>query len=92
MRLSVALDEIEAVNEPRVQENEAYLPVALLSRVVSRLGPIRACSAPRSSKVYFLATWLTSKIYTCGSTAHLRWWWVRFAQSVATGSISRWPR
>jgi hypothetical protein len=38
IRLATALDEIEALQDPRVQANEAYLPVALLSRVVVRLG------------------------------------------------------
>jgi hypothetical protein len=40
MRLATALDEIEAVQNPRVLANEAYLPVALLSRVVTRLGSL----------------------------------------------------
>ncbi len=40
MRLAVALDEIESLQDPRVQANEAYLPVVLLSRVVTRLGDI----------------------------------------------------
>jgi hypothetical protein len=38
MRLATALDEIEAVHDPRVDQNEAYLPVILLSRVITRLG------------------------------------------------------
>jgi hypothetical protein len=42
MRLATALDEIEAVGDPRVQANEAYLPVILLSRVVTRLGQLPA--------------------------------------------------
>ncbi len=40
MRLALALDEIESLKDPRVQANEAYLPVVLLSRVVSRLGDL----------------------------------------------------
>ena len=40
MRLAVALDEIESLQDPRVQANEAYLPVVLLSRVVTRLGDV----------------------------------------------------
>jgi hypothetical protein len=40
MRLALALDEIESLKDPRVQANEAYLPVVLLSRVVTRLGDI----------------------------------------------------
>ena len=40
MRLATALDEIESLADPRVQANEAYLPVVLLRRVVTRLGEI----------------------------------------------------
>ncbi len=40
MRLAVALDEIDSLQDPRVQANEAYLPVLLLSRVVTSLGSL----------------------------------------------------
>lgn len=39
MRLATALDEIEPLGDPRVQRNEAYYPLLLLSRVITRLGP-----------------------------------------------------
>lgn len=42
MRLATALDEIEAGRHPRVLDNEAYLPVALLARVITRLGDLPA--------------------------------------------------
>jgi hypothetical protein len=42
MRLAIALDEIQSVADPRVQANEAYLPVVLLSRVVTCLGDLPA--------------------------------------------------
>lgn len=42
MRLATALDEIEPLNDPRVQANEAYLVILLLSRVVLRLGDLPA--------------------------------------------------
>jgi len=42
MRLALALDEIEAFQDPRVQANEAYLPVLLLSRVIVQLGDLPA--------------------------------------------------
>ncbi len=42
MRLATALDEIEAIQDPRVQANEAYLPVLLLSRVITQLGDLPA--------------------------------------------------
>ena len=38
MRLATALDEIEPLNDPRVQSNEAYLGVLLLARTIKRLG------------------------------------------------------
>jgi hypothetical protein len=37
MRLATARDEIDAFQDPRVQANEAYLPVVLLTRVITRL-------------------------------------------------------
>jgi hypothetical protein len=40
MRLATALDEIDSVQDPRVQLNEAYLPVVLLSKVLIRLGSL----------------------------------------------------
>lgn len=42
MRLATALDEIQAAGDPRVQDNETYLPVLLLSRVVTGLGDLPA--------------------------------------------------
>jgi hypothetical protein len=42
MRLATALDEIEAVQDPRAQQNSAYLPLLLLSRVVRCLGELPA--------------------------------------------------
>ena len=46
MRLATAQDEIQAVSDPRAQANEAYLPVVLLSRVVTRLGNLPAVTPP----------------------------------------------
>jgi len=40
MRLATAADEILPLKDPRVQGNEAYLTIILLSRVVSRLGAV----------------------------------------------------
>lgn len=40
MRLATAMDEIAPLNDPRVRQNEAYLVVALLSRVITRLGTL----------------------------------------------------
>jgi hypothetical protein len=40
MRLATARDEINPLRDPRVRENEAYLGVILLSRVITRLGTL----------------------------------------------------
>ncbi len=42
MRLATAMDEIESLQDPRIQSHEAYLPVLLLSRVVTCLGNLPA--------------------------------------------------
>lgn len=41
MRLATAADEILPMRDPRVQENEAYLPVIVLARVITRLGTLK---------------------------------------------------
>jgi len=41
MRLATAKDEIVPQRDPRVRENESYLTVLLLSRVVIRLGQLQ---------------------------------------------------
>ena len=40
MRLATARDEINPMRDPRVRENEAYLSIILLSRVITRLGTL----------------------------------------------------
>lgn len=40
MRLATAADEIHPLKDPRVQSNQAYLIVILLSRVITRLGSV----------------------------------------------------
>ncbi len=40
MRLATAKDEIIPLRDPRVRDNEAYLTVLLLSRVITRLGRV----------------------------------------------------
>jgi hypothetical protein len=42
MRLATAADELLPMRDPRVRQNEAYLAVILLSRVMTRLGSIEA--------------------------------------------------
>lgn len=38
MRLATAMDEIAPLRDPRVRQNQAYLVIILLSRVITRLG------------------------------------------------------
>lgn len=40
MRLATAADEILPLRDPRVQQNEAYLIVIILARVITRLGTL----------------------------------------------------
>jgi hypothetical protein len=42
MRLATAMDEIAPMRDPRVRVNEAYHTIILLSRVITRLGSVRA--------------------------------------------------
>ncbi len=42
MRLATAMDEIIPLNDPRVKNNEAYMVVVLLARVVTKLGTLQA--------------------------------------------------
>lgn len=54
MRLATARDEIEPLRDPRVQENEAYLTVIILARVVTQLGTISPMN-PRIIEELFAA-------------------------------------
>jgi hypothetical protein len=40
MRLATAADEILPLRDPRVQQNEAYLAIIVLARVITKLGEI----------------------------------------------------
>jgi hypothetical protein len=42
MRLATAADEILPLRDPRVQQNQAYLAVIVLARVITRLGDLPA--------------------------------------------------
>ena len=44
MRLATAADEIQPLQDPRVQANQAYVSILLLSRVLVRLGSISPVS------------------------------------------------
>ena len=40
MRLATAADEILPLKDPRVRQNEAYLTIIVLARVITRLGSL----------------------------------------------------
>jgi hypothetical protein len=52
MRLATARDEIEAVRDPEVRQNEAYLTVLLLSRVVTKLGDVTEVTPALVEELY----------------------------------------
>ena len=52
MRLATAMDEIAPMRDPRVRENQAYLSVLILSRVVTRLGDIVEVSTNTIEKLF----------------------------------------
>jgi len=52
MRLSTAMDEITPLNDPRVRQNEAYLVVILLSRVITRLGTLPMVSPKTIERMF----------------------------------------
>jgi hypothetical protein len=52
MRLATAADEILPQRDPRVQENEAYLTVIVLSRVITRLGSVADIHPGLIEKLY----------------------------------------
>ena len=41
MRLATAMDEITPMRDPRVRNNDAYLSIIILSRVITRLGNMK---------------------------------------------------
>jgi len=45
MRLATARDEVDVAGDSRVRANEAYAPVVLLSRVITRLGGVSVTTA-----------------------------------------------
>ena len=52
MRLATAADEILPLKDPRVQSNEAYLIVILLSRVVTKLGTVAQINPKLIEELY----------------------------------------
>ena len=52
MRLATARDEIEPLRDPGVRQNEAYLAVLLLARVVTRIGTITEVNPALVEELY----------------------------------------
>jgi hypothetical protein len=52
MRLATARDEIEPLRDPAVRQNEAYLTVLLVSRVVTRIGDVTDVDAALIEGLY----------------------------------------
>ena len=52
IRLATARDEIEPLRDPAVRTNEAYLTVLLLTRVITRLGPVTAVTPELVEQLY----------------------------------------
>lgn len=52
MRLATAMDEIAPMRDPRVRDNQAYLAVVILSRVVTRLGEVKEVTPNTIEKLY----------------------------------------
>lgn len=52
MRLATAADEILPMRDPRVQQNPGYLTIVLLSRVLTKLGDLRAIDTKAIEKLF----------------------------------------
>lgn len=52
MRLATAADEILPLRDPRVQSNQAYLIIILLSRVISKLGSLAVVNPQVIEELY----------------------------------------
>jgi hypothetical protein len=52
MRLATAGDEIKPLRDPRVMDNQAYLIIILLSRVITRLGELEAINPKVIENLY----------------------------------------
>ncbi len=52
MRLATAADEILPMRDPRVQQNPGYLTVILLTRVITKLGDLKAIDTKVVEKLF----------------------------------------
>lgn len=52
MRLATAADEVLPMRDPRVQQNPGYLTIIVLSRVITKLGDVRAIDTRVIEKLF----------------------------------------
>jgi hypothetical protein len=52
MRLATAADEILPMRDPRVQQNPGYLTIILLTRVITKLGDLKAIDTKVIEKLF----------------------------------------
>jgi len=76
MRLATARDELVPLADDRVRENRGYLPVVLLARVITRIGPITDVHAGIieslfASDLVFLQNFYDGVNRECHSTAEV---------------------
>jgi hypothetical protein len=77
MRLATAADEILPLRDPRVQQNEAYLAVIVLARVITRLGTLPDISTAVIEGMY------------ASDLAHLQRVYERFNAADESGEIAQ---
>jgi hypothetical protein len=65
MRRATAADEILPLRDPRVVDNQAYLTVILLSRVVTRLGNVPAINPKTIEGLYATDMAFLQDLYNC---------------------------
>ncbi|MDR0936812.1 MAG: phage tail assembly protein [Oscillospiraceae bacterium] len=63
MRLATAADEILPMRDPKVQQNPAYLAVALLSRVVIKLGSVSVINTRVIESLYTMDLMFLQDLY-----------------------------
>src|SRR5215212_1317953 len=65
MRLATAADEILPLKDPRVQSNQAYLIIILLSRVITRLGSVAQVNPKVIENLYAADLAFLQDFYNC---------------------------
>lgn len=63
MRLSKAADEMYAISNPLVKQNEHYLPILLLSRVVIQIGEFREITPQLIENLFAVDLFYLQELY-----------------------------